>query len=322
MAGAWAVSGRKLAVYAALSFLVVATVLLFSGRQGHAFIPRSLQELWNFGHVLYFLVVIVLARRTGLLSGLRALSQWSLYLLLVLSFGLLIEVIQSTPRIPVDWFDVLRDLVGGALGLALTARPRSMVQRRWRRAVRWLLGVCVMLLLTPAALAVIDELHARVQFPVLADFSSPLERGRWSSPFPLRIEALDEQPGEAVLRVDLQPALYAGLSLDYPERDWRSYRWLRLRVFQPRDEPLSMTLRIHDQAHESGRLAYAYSDRFNRSFVLEPGWNEIRVALADVRQAPFLRDMDMARIANLSLFAVRLGRPWTIYVDRLALSDQ
>ncbi len=306
---------------AALIFLLVSTVLLFSGREEHEMLPRSVKEVWNLGHVIYFFVLVALARRFGFLGRWPPGLQWLFYCGLIFAVGVLIEFIQMTPRIPVDWIDVSRDMVGGLAALALTERPLTKAHLFWRNSMLSVLSIVFLMLLYPLIKSGLDETRAMMQFPVLSDFGSSLELGRWSSRYPMRTVTLDEEQSVRVLRVDLDPAQYAGLALEYMPRDWRGYSWLELNIYQPKAEPLSITVRLHDFEHERGRSAYAYSDRFNKSYVLREGWNHIRISLDEVRMAPFLRDMNLGEMANLGVFVVRLDQPWTIYLSTLKLSN-
>jgi len=55
------------------------------------------------------------------------------------------------------------------------------------------------------------------------------------------------------------------------------------------------------------------------SIQVEPGTNEIVVLLAEVQAGPKAREMDMARIRNLVLFAVRPTKAFSVYIDSFRL---
>jgi hypothetical protein len=93
---------------------------------------------------------------------------------------------------------------------------------------------------------------------------------------------------------------------------------LNLRLYNPSAEPLWITCRIHGLAHETGNMAY--SDRFNRRFPLQQGWNDLRIELAEVAYAPKTRRMDMAQIVNLGLFTVTVQKSRTLYLDDVRLT--
>jgi hypothetical protein len=63
--------------------------------------------------------------------------------------------------------------------------------------------------------------------------------------------------------------------------------------------PIVLVLRVHDRSHDERP-----ADRFKRDLVILPGTNEFSVPLADIRQAPEGREMNMAAIARLNLYVV------------------
>ena len=92
---------------------------------------------------------------------------------------------------------------------------------------------------------------------------------------------------------------------------------LVITLFNPSTEPLALTLRINDVAHD--RSEHAYNDRYNTRLILEPGFNTFTRNLADIENAPADRTMDMSQIRRMGLFAVRLPEPRTVYLSDLRL---
>jgi len=89
---------------------------------------------------------------------------------------------------------------------------------------------------------------------------------------------------------------------------------LSISVFLPEEEQLKLVCRIHDSEHNN-----EYADRFNRSFVLENGWNDLVIPLNDVQTAPVDRLMKMDRIENVTLFVIRQDKGRVIYIDYVYL---
>jgi len=46
--------------------------------------------------------------------------------------------------------------------------------------------------------------------------------------------------------------------------------------------------RVHDRLHKE--LGRAYTDRFNKTFVVENGWNDFLISLVYVQHAPATRE--------------------------------
>ncbi len=90
-------------------------------------------------------------------------------------------------------------------------------------------------------------------------------------------------------------------------------------IFNSTQEPLKVTLRIHDYRHiKSEQL---YFDRFNRQFILSHGWNDIDVPIEEIRNAPRNRIMDLQAVKDVTIFASRLRTPKVIYIDDVRLVD-
>ena len=305
---------RGLPIGLAAAFLLLTLLLVFGSDES---IPtRSFQALWNLGHVAYFAVIsLLLLQWPGLRSAAMPI-RWVVLLLVTLLAGGLIEYLQIGTARTADWMDLLRNFGGTLLVLAFWPGLQP-------RAGRWPLRLLALLwlgwALQPLVVALQDEWAAQRQFPVLADFTAPFELERWSGNARLGIVRRPELSDRPLLELDLRPAAYAGAGLRHFPPDWRGYRSLSLKLYLAGEQPLSLTLRIHDREHESGPRAYAFSDRFNRSFRLRPGWNEIRVPLDEIRKAPSRRTMDLSQVVDLSLFVAGLKRPRRIYLARIAL---
>ncbi len=179
-------------------------------------------------------------------------------------------------------------------------------------SVFFLLVACL-----PLAEALCDEGIARGQFPLLADFETPFEKDRWEGNARASVDRSVSRHGNASLRVEMDTSLYSGIALVYFPRNWNAYHFLLLEVFNPSSEAISITCRIHDRQHEEG--VQTYKDRFNEGFLLQQGWNELRIDLGKVARAPFGRVMDLGEIRAVGLFATKLSAPRTVFVDYVRL---
>jgi len=123
--------------------------------------------------------------------------------------------------------------------------------------------------------------------------------------------------GQYALKVNLGTQTYSGVSLNMFPRDWRSYKALEIGIYNPDQNIISMTCRIHDRIHVQG--PQRYSDRFNRRYTIQPGWNRILIPLRDVKEAPDGRSMDLKAVMAVGLFATRLDHPRFVYLDHIRL---
>jgi hypothetical protein len=184
--------------------------------------------------------------------------------------------------------------------------------------IRLIVILLIIIELIPPFRAVIDEIMAKRQFPVLSSFEVPLEIERWESDHSAVRTMEQVYEGKHACRISLNTEEYSGFALKYFPGNWEGYDSLFFALFNPLTEPLSVTCRIHDWQHVLNKEPY--KDRFNRRLVLHLGWNLIKISLAEVKNAPANRTMDLKRIINLGIFATRLSYPIDIYVDDVRLN--
>jgi len=249
------------------------------------------------------------ARRFGRLLGICFVAA-------VIGGG--VELAQGVVGGSADSWDVVRD--GGGI---VVAALWSVAQWRGQRAsTRWLLR-CVALAIavgffTPTLEAITDEMRARRQFPVLADFGarSELTRFTWSESSSAVLEQADPIDGSRmILHLFLLPGKYPGLSFEFFPRDWRGWGYFVLVCTNPGKELLPLTIRINDIEHNQ-----EYDDRYNQTFMLTPGVNAIRIPLADVESAPQTRKLDLGHVALVVAFAYELREPRELLIRQFRLS--
>ncbi len=283
---------------------------------------RSIRQFWNLGHIAYFALLVYLLLNLRLLGNVSIPYRWVMFITFTLVLGALIEFIQGAGDRDMDIMDMFRNLVGCLL--ALSFHPSTLKSKRRIRAIMIRAGVLLLLIISllPLSIALIDEAIARAKFPILSSFDTPFELDRWDGNAGKEIIQLDSEIDSHQLKLELTTDLYSGTGLKYMPTDWRGYYSLHLRIFQPLDEKIDLTIRIHDLAHVSGRYPQRFNDRFNKRYKIIKGWNEIVVDLSTVENAPMDRKMDMTEIIDASLFAVSLAEPKTIYLDKIYLTHQ
>ena len=93
---------------------------------------------------------------------------------------------------------------------------------------------------------------------------------------------------------------------------------MEMSLYNPDDTILPLTVSIRD--HEHFRRGGAYQDRFNGRYFIAPGWNDLRIPIAEIRAAPAERALDLAGLSELVIFTVDLEHPRLLYLDRVRLS--
>ncbi len=289
---------------------VIGSILLFYGGPDDLAL-RSVTQAWNLGHVIFFAALSVICWYHGQRFLPRKFSALVIMLLLLtLITGGLTELLQIFYQRTPDIGDIWRDCLGTLIATTfLLPVGRSMGTTNFRR-FRALIIVLTLLTLIPLGKALVDETIARHQFPLLADFETPLELARWE-----RGEK-DHQltrHGQSSLKILLTTEQYSGDSLLYFPSDWSHYSTLHFSVHSGAETPLTIVCRLHDRYHcKSGNT---YHDRFNRQLTCQPGWNDFAIPLKEIKNAPDDRKMDMTAIINLRLFTVKLTRPVIIHLD-------
>lgn len=303
------------------AFLLWATavfciVLLFAG--DGKFGVRSLDRLWDLGHLPAFgLFAYLLVTRWKNLARRPFPQRLLMALAVIAASGLAIEMLQLLVGRTFSWLDLRKDLLGAATAIVFWTPARQHLAQRTSLGFKLLLIGWVLWEAASAGRALVDEALAWRQFPLLSGLETPFERDRWSGNAGFFIDRRIHSQGETALRVELGTDVYSGVGMDYFPRDWRHHGFLCIDLFNPEPEPIALTCRVNDTAHN--RSGNRYEDRFNRIFHLTAGWQTIAIPLEEIRTAPQERAMQMDAIDNFMLFAIRLPRPRIIYIDNVRL---
>ncbi len=313
---------RQLLIFLCLLLtLGCASILLFYGGPG-TYAIRSVKELWNLGHVLYFaLLVLFISRLLGYLNA-SPKWIWLLSILATLIWGTSIELIQQDSGRSFDLMDIARDFCGALVVLVFLPGLLSGFHQRIQQLARYLVICLLLYILLPLMVAVSDEMIATTQFPVLSNFETPFELDRWEGSAEFEIVNSAQGSSGAMIQVTLgTQEAYSGAGLRYLVSDWSDYHFLNLDIYYPHKTSLRLSLKVFDSRHQTVQPTFLSSDRFNRSYRLKNGWNRILVPLREIRKSPESREMDLTQIARVQLFSRRLEQSLTIYLDRIYLSN-
>ena len=282
---------------------------MFFGGPGY-YSNRVLKASWDLGHVPFMFVVCVavlgLFNRTQLISKKAVPVVFSC---VVLGLAFSSEYIQSFVGRTWSLSDVLADSLGGLLAWLFVFGVAQ-------RLVTTLTIILCIIVITPFFTIMYDEVMVRGKFPLISDFESRLELSRWSGGGKLKRSTLRSTEGLHSLEFVLFGEGYSGVATrDFPS-DWQGYRFFQFDVWSPKDN-LPVTIRIHDKLHaESAQL---YSDRFNRRYSLNHGWNRVSITLDDVYSAPKNRAFNLGEVWGIGLFSYNIGSQEKFYLDQLIL---
>jgi VanZ family protein len=292
-------------------------VLFFVGGPAY-YSPRSYKYFWDLGHILFFSISTYLVLVNWPKASKTTFLYQSIFVVVItICLGSLIELAQTESFRTSDLMDVVRDIIGCLVALSFYAPDRKTISKTGLKIFQTISLILVAMALLPMTAAIIDEITAQNQFPVLADFESRFEIDRWTGDADFSIDHKTYYHGKASLKVELNTSLYSGVGLKYLPGNWQNYEELQLSIFNPDKEPIQLTCRIHDRRHTRG--IQLYEDRFNKKFFISSGWNPIRIPLSQVANAPLKRKMALNQIQGLEIFAIRLPNPRTVYIDDVRL---
>lgn len=272
----------------------------------HSWRSPLLLAVWDLCHILFFFCVVAAVQWRYRLTGTRG---WFMVAAVAFLIGGSIELIQGMTGRNASWGDVARNMTGVWLGLAWGVKQAARLQ--WHRVFS---VVAMAVLFIPFITLAVDRVQSLREFPVLANFERPVGVAYWSGD--VSIDSAPQRSDNA-LKVELSTARYSGFSFEHFPADWRSYSHLHFELFNPGEQSLTMVLRLHDAWHHQSGLAYG--DRYNVRFQAEPGWNQYRFSMDDIRQAPTKREMDINRMQTLGIFTMNLPQPITLYFDNFRL---
>lgn len=256
--------------------------------------PALADELENLGHPLAFGLLAWLAfdpwRRR--LRSSSASAAW-LLLLALAGFGAATELLQLATGRDATWGDWLGDASGaGAVIFWKWARVGRDAASPSTRRLLMLAGLCLAAAIAPLTFTLTAYSARAAAWPVI-----------W------RADSLLLQRFAAA-----QTGRYPGLALDEPRADWSGFRSLVVVVRNLREAQTSLHVRVHDRQHNK-----IYADRFNRKFLLPPASvTTLHIALADIRDAPIGRKLDLSAISAVIFFTEEPGSmPFRVETVRL-----
>ena len=300
------------------STLLVSFLLFYDFGKSNS---RIIQTILSYGHVPLFGFIAL-----GILwlesNGNYRTCGRKLYLhaaLITVLLGTLTEIIQIwTPSRTFRLGDILSDAVGGAVFLSFVYSYRQGIGRSGKIALRALALSGLVLMAHSVITATLDTIQMAYDAPLLGSFENGLEMSRWSEhESTIKRTRLHATHGDYALEVNLAPGVFPGVSLVHLLPDWRNYSLLSFDAFLTGTSPLALTVRINDDRHNED-----YDDRYNRAFILTPNKNHITIDLEEVKTSPRGREMDMAHMRLICLFAHNLKEPRQIYLDHFMLENR
>ena len=295
-------------------FFITGLTFLFVGGPGYS-LSRSVCAGWNLGHVgLFILFIFILDEDWKGFASKSLKSQWILVISVSAIFAFATELIQLSVDRQFDFFDIFRDLAGCVIGMLLLGKVDANNKKTENTIKISVIAILVIITSYQLFLSLADEYIAVKQFPVLASFETPFEINRWRTDGEISISNNIRKSGTSSMKVEFTTKNYSRVTIRYSLGKWEEYGSLKFSFFNPDSAALKIECRINDREHNN-----KYSDRLNRSFVLENGWNTFTISLDDSRNAPSTREMNLDRIKQISFFSMSLPAARTAYIDDILL---
>jgi hypothetical protein len=264
------------------------------------------RELWDLGHLFFFIAFVVLLNKKFPISGWKYGLKLSIFVFLL---GCLIETLQHFTGRNSNWLDVFHNLLGAWLALFFLQKANPWVWAGRLITAAFLLPIAYSVLLTAGS-----QYHLSHQFPLLANFESVMDSHAWKGNVE-RIPFASKQ-NQYVLKIHFTTEKYSTVSFGEFFNSWHGYEFLSMDIYNPSEKPLDINLRINDVPHKANNR---FEDRFNRRIQLISGWNSIVIPIVDIQKAPAQRQLQLDAIASLAIFTMHLSEPQDIYLDNVLL---
>ena len=236
--------------------------------------------------------------------------------------GVVSEFLQGFVARSPSLHDALANMAGAGAGVLWT---QSRAVRP--AAVRYgLLAAGIALIAAASAepsLAIHEHYQQSRALPTLASFERPRELQHWSvSESRVTRAQHPVSDGAWSMRLEMFPSQWPGAEMR-PAGDWSDFQELVFDVWlaklggdvSPNDQKLNLIVKVSDEDHN-----WETEDRFHRIVRLLAGPKQtVRIPLADIRNAPAARKMDLSRIRQLQFFILRPKQARTIWLDNIHL---
>jgi hypothetical protein len=114
------------------------------------------------------------------------------------------------------------------------------------------------------------------------------------------LSILHEEGSEDVIgAITFKEGRWPGIEFHDLWPNWESYSELVIEIENPGPGVLPINIRVDDVEH---RRSQSFDDRFNKMVELPRGRQSIRIKLADIRNGPILRQLDLKKVDGLFIF--------------------
>lgn len=161
------------------------------------------------------------------------------------------------------------------------------------------------------------------QFPLLGGFEHPDEFLLWRPNYYsfTGVGKYDWQTnfvtqGTFAMVVDASVGGWPGVEFDAGEQDWSGYDALAFDLYNPSSDFI-LRMRIDDDGDCS-----RYGKRFDHELPVLGGWNHIVIPMADIRESPHERELNLTAIRRVVIFISMGDGPRRFFLDNIRLTKE
>ena len=151
---------------------------------------------------------------------------------------------------------------------------------------------------------------------VLFDFEeeADLDKIHWKCKTLFALSEEHATHGLRCLRMELYSSPYPGVPPIFKDNDWSRFRALAFDVYNPEEKEIKLSVRIDDKKDYP-----EYEDRYNRSFVLRKGANQIEIPIGGLVTSGTMRRLDVRTIYRVIIFVVDPPVKRVLHLDYIRL---
>jgi len=152
---------------------------------------------------------------------------------------------------------------------------------------------------------------------VLFDFETEaeLDQLNWNCQTVYSLSNEHSTHGAKSLRLELYPSDYPGFDPSIKKYDaWKGYQEFHFDIYNPQQEEVRISVRIDDSKDYPD-----YGERYNKSFMLKPGFNNISIPLNTLITSGSGRKLNLKKIYQLLIFMSHPEKRTVLYMDYIRL---
>ncbi|MFT6984904.1 MAG: VanZ family protein [Psychromonas sp.] len=282
---------------------------------------RLIDTLWPIGHIICFSFWgWLLISFSSYINKSTSKRQLVILLLITLIIGGGIELLQPFFSRTGQLGDLYHDLFGAFFAYLFFGNFNK--NNMFLIASRFLYITLFFYLTFPAMQVIKDEYELHMDFPTIAKFDNPSELTRWKADLPLLMVNSNELSETRVADRTLMKVTFAAemdsrAVLRFFAGDWQGYKQIKFSFFNPNQDPLKVRLIITDKIYNKSKPDP--NDRFGKWLMIDSGWNEHKVALAEIKNSPKEREIDLGNIAGVDFYMYHLKEPIILYINKIEL---